>query len=103
MSRHFSDAISPNDLVDARASDGEPEIEHTHYIPELAPVFRGEAPRRQRAFCGEFIDVSEHSPDPTCQRCAQHIAEKAADEADTFTALGCIHVNGVWQPAEVNE
>jgi len=104
---NFADAISEADLLDARDSDVEPVIEKTHCVDPAEverTTFRGKPARRQRTPCGQYVEYpAENYSDPTCDVCAAHVAEKAADEADTFAALGYAHINGVWQPNEVNK
>lgn len=100
MSRHFSDAISASDLVDATDSDVEPEAETTHWILPFAPVFRGKAPRRQMTACGIYIEASEHSTEPTCDVCAEYLQREADNDAETAEGLGFVIGNGLMLPRE---
>lgn len=100
MSRHYSDAISASDLVDATDSDVEPEAEKTHYLKAFAPVFRGRAPRRQQAACGLYIEASEHSTEPSCPTCASYLQREADHDAEIAEGLGFVIENGLMLPRE---
>jgi hypothetical protein len=49
----------------------------THYVPWFAieaRVFRGQAPRRLQAVCGETIDRTTSTNEPTCAACQAYLA-----------------------------
>jgi hypothetical protein len=53
----------------------------THYLPYFAieaRVFRGRAPRRLQAVCGETIEATASTNEPTCAACRAYL------EADPY-------------------
>lgn len=54
---------------------------NTHYLPYFAleaRVFRGRTPRRLQAVCGEVIDATTSTTEPTCPACRAYL------EADPY-------------------
>lgn len=76
----------------------------THYVAYFTverSTFRGRTPTRQQAVCGEFVERGEHTAEPDCPVCAAWLQQEAADEAETFAALGYEQIQpGVWTPKE---
>jgi hypothetical protein len=62
----------------------------THYIPYFAleaRVFRGRTPRRLQAVCGETIEATTSTNEPTCPGCRAYLdADPYKDKtaADVF-------------------
>ena len=54
----------------------------THYIPAFTSMHQ----RLQMAICGRIIAWNEHSPEPTCPRCAAWI-DADEKEAAALSAL----------------
>lgn len=51
----------------------------------------GEPSRQLRAVCGEWIDYTDHTAEPTCPACVAWLEKEAADDAETEAKSGVEH------------
>ncbi len=85
--------------VNGKPSDVSPQVLRTHFIAYRTverSVFHGRSAARLLAVCGESIPATLHSPHPTCESCAAYVACEAADDEETYRALGYVRVSGFW-------
>jgi hypothetical protein len=52
----------------------------THYIP----YFTTRIGSRQRAFCGEFAEIAQHSTEPDCVECKARLDADNSIDADAL-------------------
>jgi len=50
----------------------------THYVPSFTTI-NG---RKRRTVCGVWVNVDEHSAEPTCPECQAWLAQEATTDAD---------------------